>query len=71
MVQVLQVTLRTAEFKNKLLHSAKALLKLSFGDVEKPFPHPRVIKDQIIRFDGQRMSISSYSEVLIEKVFIL
>ena len=62
MVQILQITLRTAEFKSKLSSASKALLKLSFGDSEKPFPHPRIIKDNMIKFDGQRMSLSSYSE---------
>lgn len=62
MVQILQITLRTAEFKNKLAFAAKAHLKLSFGESEKAFPHPRVIKDEFIKFDGQRMSLSSYSE---------
>lgn len=62
MVQILQITLRTAEFKSKLSSASKALLKLSFGDAEKPFPHPRIVKDNMIKFDGQRMSLSSYSE---------
>ena len=70
MVQILQITLRTLEFKNRLAHSSKAQLKLSFGEIEKPFPHPRVIKDDRIKFDGQRMSLSSYAEEQILKVRI-
>lgn len=59
MVQVLQITLREAEFKNKLTPNAKALVRIKFGDSEKSFPNSRNIKNEICKFYGERMSLSS------------
>ncbi len=52
MVQILQVTLREAQFKSKIPAGSKAVVKVVFGESEKNFPNPRVIKGDICNFYG-------------------
>lgn len=68
MVQILQITLKEAQFKNKLSSSTKALVKIKFGEIEKSYPTPRNIKDQICKFYGERISLSSQQFEPITKV---
>ena len=68
MVQIVQVTLKEAEFKDNLAPNAKALVSVRFGESKKSFPNPRIIKNLVCNFYGERLSISSSSQESVDKV---
>lgn len=68
MVQILQITLREAEFKIKTGAGAKTAVKVFFAESEKSFPSPKMIKNDVCNFYGERMSLSTNQDELVDKV---